>query len=93
MPRSRDDEGLFRPFSINDTELNVWVERDRAHVELRNTNTDKTILEFWDDEVREAQEDGFIGPVDARGSNKGLHVEMYNLAHDRGLLSKKAVRA
>jgi hypothetical protein len=87
VPRDKDT-GLFRPFNINDTELHTWFERDRAHVELRNANTDKTILEFWDEAVSEAYEDGFL-----TAHGKALHVEMYNLALDRGLLSKQARKA
>lgn len=32
--------------SKEQTELETWFERDRAHVELRNAQTDSTILEF-----------------------------------------------
>jgi len=46
----------------------TWFERDRAHLELRNEDTDKTILEFWDEEVRDIIEDGFIDPKDFDGS-------------------------
>ena len=87
----------YSPFSINDTELSTWFERDRAHIELRNLNTGKTILEFWDEEVGEAFEDGFL---DSRCFVMGklvrprdLHVELYKLAHERGLLSEKAQKA
>jgi len=85
----------FPPFSIDDTELHTWFERDRAHVELRNRNTDRTIIEFWDDEVYEAAEDGFITlpPFPRLLDEEQLHVEVYNLAHERGMLSEKAVRA
>lgn len=53
---------------IEQTELQTWFERDRAHVELRNTKTDATILEFWDEDVAELVEDGFLNPCDWHGS-------------------------
>jgi hypothetical protein len=40
----------------------VWFERDRAHVELRDIATDKTLIEWWDTAVSEAIEDGFLVP-------------------------------
>lgn len=49
-------------------ELHTWFERDRAHVELRDTTTNKTIVEWWDEEVFEAIEDGFLDPRDLEGS-------------------------
>lgn len=54
--------------SIEQTELEIWFERDRAHVELRNAQTDATILEFWDSEVAELVEAGFLNPRDWHGS-------------------------
>jgi hypothetical protein len=44
----------------------TWFERDRQHVELRKD--EKTILEFWDEAVSEAVEDGFLNPRDWEGS-------------------------
>ena len=55
---------------MTNTELHTWFERDRAHVELRNADTDKTIIEWWDDAVAEAVEDGFLDPRDWEGSAK-----------------------
>ncbi|MBS1807575.1 MAG: hypothetical protein JST84_05225 [Acidobacteria bacterium] len=80
------------PFSINNTELHTWFERDRKHIELRNANTQKTILEFWDDEVDEAVEDGFLTlPSFIRLLDKSdLHQQMYDLAVERGLIRSKA---
>jgi len=53
---------------IEQTELETWFERDRAYVELRNAQTDATILEFWDEDVAELVEDGFLNPRDWHGS-------------------------
>lgn len=47
--------------------VETWLERDRAHVELQDAN-DRTILEFWDEDVQELIEDGFIKPSDWAGS-------------------------
>jgi hypothetical protein len=52
----------------NKLAINSWFERDRAHVELYDERNDKTIIEWWDDEVSEAIEDGFLDPRDYLGS-------------------------
>jgi hypothetical protein len=67
------------PLPISQTELHTWFERDRAHVELRDTNTDKTIVEWWDDAVSEAIEDGFL-------SVRDYHQSAYDYATERALL-------
>lgn len=50
------------PASFNATEIHLWFERDRQHVELRDKRTQKTIAEWWDQEVTEAVTDGFLNP-------------------------------
>lgn len=67
------------PIGINDTELNTWFERDRQHVELRNTLTDRTICEWWDEDVTQAVENGFLNPRD-------WHSTAYAYAYERELL-------
>ena len=57
-------------------ELHAWIERDRAHVELRDATTNETILEWWDDEVYQAIEDGFLDPRDLEGSATAYAEEM-----------------
>lgn len=69
----------FRPVRIEETELHTWFERDRAHVELRNTLTDTTIVQWWDGEVSEAIEDGFLSPRD-------YHQSAFEYAQTMGLL-------
>lgn len=64
---------------MNQTELLTWFERDRAHVELRDRRTDATIVEWWDEEVREAIDDGFLEP-------RRFHESAYEYAKDVGLL-------
>ncbi len=53
-----------KPVNIDSTELHTWFERDRAHVELRSKLDDNTIVEWWDESVGEAIEDGFLDPRD-----------------------------
>lgn len=49
-------------FKDDDFKIETWFERDRAHVALINTKTDETVIEWRDDEVAEAVEDGFLNP-------------------------------
>jgi hypothetical protein len=49
-------------------EVSTWFERDRQHVEVRNTLTDATVMEWWDEDVTEAVEDGFLDASDWEGS-------------------------
>lgn len=48
--------------------VDSWFERDRACVALVNDDNDKNILEYWDEEVAAAIEDGFLDPKDFYGS-------------------------
>lgn len=61
------------------TEIHTWFERDRAHVELRSKKTEETIVEWWDEDVRQAVEDGFL-------SARAWHVSAYAYAAEHGLL-------
>lgn len=49
------------PQSIDETQLQTWFERDRAWVALENLDGE-TIIEWWDEAVSEAIEDGFLNP-------------------------------
>lgn len=69
----------FRPVRFEETEVRTWFERDRAHVELRDSLTDQTIVEFWDGAVSEAIEDGFLNPRD-------YHQSAFDYAQSLGLL-------
>lgn len=64
---------------FEDTEITTWFERDRQHVELRYTDTQETIVEWWDDAVTEAIEDGFIEP-------RNYHQSAWNYALWLGLV-------
>lgn len=55
-------------WTVNNTELETWFERDRAMVELKDKRTGNTIVEWWDEDVAEAIEDGYLSPRDYHGS-------------------------
>jgi len=61
---------------FQDTSLHTWSERDRAHVQLTNKKTEKTLIEFWDDEVNEAIEDGFLDPSNLHESVYDYYIEI-----------------
>lgn len=70
-----------KPLHIDCTQIHTWFERDRQHVELRSKLDDKTILEFWDEAVTEAVEDGFLNPRD-------YHQSIYDYARYLGMLPR-----
>ena len=70
---------MIIPLPLEQTSLNTWFERDRAHVELIDTRTDETIIEWWDEAVSEAIEDGFL-------NSRNLHGSAYDYAASVGLL-------
>lgn len=48
---------------LGDTECSTWFERDRAHVNLHmKDRPGDTLVEWWDESVQEAVEDGFLKP-------------------------------
>jgi hypothetical protein len=59
---------MAKKLTIGDTELDTWFERDRSHVNLKRKDTGETIIEWWDDAVGEAVEDGFLNARDYHGS-------------------------
>lgn len=79
-----DTRRIARPnptaVTYGETSIETWFERDRAHVALINDRTGDTIIEWWDDDVREAIEDGFLDPRDYHGS-------AYETAQHLGVLS------
>ena len=68
MDRFTGTGPIVSPYSIDDLDLHTWFERDRAHVELRDPITDETVVEWWDDAVTEAVDDGFLDPRDWKRS-------------------------
>ena len=64
----RDEEPANKTvWTRQNTKLDTWFERDRAHVSLETLNG-KTIIEWWDEAVEEAVQDGFLNPKDYHGS-------------------------
>lgn len=55
-------------FKDDDFRVDTWFERDRAYVGLVNTKTEETVVEWWDDQVHEAIQDGFLDPRDYKKS-------------------------
>ena len=58
-----------------ETAIETWFERDRAHVALYLADADGSpdmnqdaIVEWWDDGVHDAIEDGFLDPRDYHAS-------------------------
>jgi hypothetical protein len=50
--------------AYEDTHAETWFERDRAHVALYDSRTHGLIAEWWDEDVAQAVEDGFLNPRD-----------------------------
>ncbi|MDE2102240.1 MAG: hypothetical protein KGL39_33650 [Patescibacteria group bacterium] len=81
------DAAKPKDIPINDTEHDTWNERDRLHFDLKHKKTGKTIHELWDDDARQAVEDGFIDP-------RNLHESHYEYAQHLGLIkSSEPVKA
>ena len=61
-------------WTTNNTECRTWFERDRAHVsllvseEIDSPYAGYELLSFWDGEVAEMVEAGFLTPRDWHGS-------------------------
>ena len=48
-------------YTIENTDLNTWFERDRQNVELL-VRDGKSLLDVWDEGVSELVESGFLDP-------------------------------
>jgi len=66
---------MKKKIKFEDTELYTWNERDRASIELRDKKTQETLVEWWDQEVEEVFEDGFLDP-------RNLHESVYDYYED-----------
>lgn len=53
---------LMPKWTTRNTELHKWFERDNQLVELRDAKTDRTIIEFRDEDVTDMVESGFLDP-------------------------------
>jgi hypothetical protein len=88
----KSDIPFGTPLDMDATELHTWFERDRAHVELRSKLDDSTIIEWWDEAVGEAVEDGFL-PQSAFMMGRlmrpeQLHTAAYNYAKQMNMLPR-----
>ena len=59
---------VTRKFPLSSLSVSTWFERDRQHVHLFSVDENTTVLEFWDEAVSEAIEDGFLNPRNWLGS-------------------------
>jgi hypothetical protein len=82
-PRARRSQP--RKVRLDDTELHTWSERDRAHVELRDRQTGETIVEWWDDDVQQAIEDGFLPHF---APDTALHRAAFEYAKHVGVITE-----
>lgn len=71
--------------SIDDTRLEVWEERDRLHIALERSKDGKTLIEWWDDDARQAIEDGFLVP-------RRLHESAYAYGLEMGVFKERMKR-
>lgn len=62
------DDAHANMMDIEDTEISTWFERDRAHVALTTDDGQRTLAEWWDDDVEQAVEAGTLDPRDWHGS-------------------------
>lgn len=83
LSRAADAQTTPLRRAMDDTELETWFERDRAHVELRDRLTGQTIVEWWDDEVQQAIEDGFLPQ---RWTKNAAHAAAFEYAEQMGLV-------
>lgn len=65
--------------NFSNTGIETWFERDRAHVALTADNGQRTIIEWWDEDVAQAVEDGFLEPGD-------YHRSAYDYAVSLGII-------
>jgi len=69
-------------WDINNTKMDTWFERDRAFVGLEDKRGN-SIIEWWDDDVQDMQESGFLG----RDKRK-WHDDLVEYANEHGLQAK-----
>lgn len=69
-------------WTTENTELDVWSERDRNYVILKDKASGKSIMEWWDEDVHEAVEEGFL--TMGKGKDR-LHQDAVDYANERQL--------
>lgn len=60
------EKGKLKP-TREDVSVDSWVERDRIGIWIKDKRTDKTLIEWWDENARQMFEDGFF----KKGMTKG----------------------
>ncbi len=88
---SKFEDHQFKKRTLQDTEIRVWQERDRFHVQLVDKRTDKTLIEWWDEDAQEAIDDGFLDAREAIMGNLerfvrqggALHQSAWNVWEER----------
>ena len=63
-------------YNVEELDVSTWFERDRAMVHLFAGDENTTVLCWWDDDVQQAVEDGFLDPHDWKGSAIKYAVEL-----------------
>lgn len=58
----------MRKLTKQNTVCHTWFERDRAHIGISYKKSGDDIADFWDDQIKELVEDGFLDPKDYHGS-------------------------
>jgi hypothetical protein len=86
------DAATYVEVGIDDTDLETWFERDRAHVDLRDKDGN-TIYEWWDDAVEQAIQDGFLRmhPMGGRRGERALHESAFEYAEEMGFFPTEEV--
>jgi hypothetical protein len=79
--RARRNAGAVR-WTVGNTKLDVWEERDRLHIGLSAKPSGKTIADWWDDDARQMFEDGFF-------SARNLHASVVAYANDMRMGHKR----
>lgn len=65
----------------SDTQINKWLERGGGYIALEDKKTGRSLIEWRDEAMDEAVEDGFLNPRD-------LHGSAYDYAADMGILKR-----
>jgi len=86
--RARTAKRFHPPrLKLDDTELDSWFERDRGYIGLRDLRTGNMVIEWRDDELKHAIEDGFL-PSFSRWSHDATHEAAYDYAKHIGLIDE-----
>jgi hypothetical protein len=78
------EQHQFKQRTLADTTIRVWQERDRLHIELLDTTSEKTLVEWCDDDAREAIKDGFLD------TNEAVLWDLERFARQGGALHQSA---